>query len=300
MRVLKWGAGLASVGVITAVLMNWPGNGDSDAGRASAGKVAASVSNALPVQTKISQKAPSTPNEMMLSTQVQELVATGDPNKLYEAYILLADCVEFNKEHDRMVRDEKGPSAENVFGYRHMTEQEKLQDAKRCGPMTERERQSRIAYLSIAAKAGVPGSAVAFLREGPFGDNSALETRPSDPLVQEWKALARSQLTAEAEAGIDLGAINYLASEELSGTGVFEKNMRLAYRYFLALGLIESEVAGPNSDVAKFYGDDGQLLNLVGADLSPAERAAELAAAQQIAKKFRDSQKAGNANATHG
>jgi hypothetical protein len=28
---------------------------------------------------------------------------------------------------------------------------------------------------------------VALVEEGPFGDPSALETRPDDPLVKEWK-----------------------------------------------------------------------------------------------------------------
>lgn len=300
MRAWTWGAGLAAVVAVAVVLMNWQGIGSSEASEGRTGMPETSAHNALPVQTKISPKAPSAPTEVTLSMQIRDLVTTGDPEKLFDAYNLLADCDEFNREHDRMVQDEKGPTVENIFGYRHMTDQEKQQEVRRCGAMTERERQSRMDYLSIAVKAGVAGTAVAFLREGPFGDHSALTTRPNDPLVQEWKALARAYLTSEAEMGIDLGAINYLASEEMVGSDVFEKNVRLAYRYYIANGLIESVVVGPNSDIAKFYAEDSQLLKSVGAELSPAERAVEVAAAQQIARNFLDRRKATKAISAHG
>ena len=76
---------------------------------------------------------------------------------------------------------------------RGMTEREKQHDARLCGPMTERERQARLDYLAIALEAGVRGAAEAFLEAGPFGDPSALQTRPDDPLVKEWKATARAE-----------------------------------------------------------------------------------------------------------
>ncbi len=226
-----------------------------------------------------------------LSKQVHDLVETHDPAKLFLAYGLLADCDEFNRNHDRLIFDpellKKTPGSDNVTGLRGMTEQEKQQDAKRCGAMTERERQSRLEYLAAAAKAGVPGSAVAFHREGPFGDPSALATRPDDPLVAEWKARARAQLTAEADAGADPGVVNYIAVEYAAGSPTFERNARLAYRYFLANGLIQGELLGPDSDAAKFFAENSPLMDSIGKDLGPAERAAELAAAQRIAGNFR-------------
>lgn len=233
--------------------------------------------------------SPMPTGDVSLSRQVQELVATRDPEKLYLAYGLLAGCVEFNRDHDRMIYDEglRGKSAEDNFGYRHMTEQEKAREIKSCGAMTERERQSRLEYLAAAARAGVPGSAISFLREGPFGDPSALQTRPNDPLVQEWKTLAKAQLTAEADAGKDLAAVNYIATEYAAGSLTFEQNGRLAYRYFLANGLIHKELFGPDSDVAEFFAEDSALMASIGQDLSPAERAAETAAAKQIAENFR-------------
>lgn len=293
MRAWKIGVGLVSVGVIAAILINLPGHagGEAREGWAKLGTTTAPATASG--QSKARQGGISgTPQEEALSSQVQELVATREPEKLYQAYLLLADCDEFNRDHDRLIYDEKIRNKENILGYRQMTEQEKQHDSKRCGAMTERERQSRIDYLSIAAKAAVPGAAIDFLREGPFGDNSALTTRPNDPLVLEWKAVARVQLVSEAELGKDLAALDYLASEEFAGSKVFEKNVRLAYRYYLANGLIEGDIVGPDSDIAKFFAEDSQLLNAVGKELSTAERSVEMAAAQQIARNFRDRRKA--------
>jgi hypothetical protein len=51
---------------------------------------------------------------------------------------------------------------------------------------------------------------------------------------------------------------------------------------------------GPNSDVAKFFAEDSALMDSMGKSLSPAERAAELAAAKQIASNFRQRQARAN------
>jgi len=291
MSVGKWGLSVVSAGLIAAVVINWPGNA-GDATNVPAPLPVAPARAASPTVTASERPAlPMPSGDVSLSKQVQELVETHDPQKLFVAYWLLADCVEFNRDHDRLIFDpellKKKPNADNVTGLRHMTEQEKQQDTKRCGAMTERERQSRLEYLAAAAKAGVAGSAVAFLREGPFGDPTALTTRPDDPLVKEWKALAKAQLTAEADAGTDPGAVNYIAVEYAGGSAAFEQNPRLAYRYFLANGLIQGELLGPDADVARFFAEDGDLMASMGKDLSPAERAAESAAARQIALNFR-------------
>jgi hypothetical protein len=144
-------------------------------------------------------------------------------------------------------------------------------------------------YLAIAAKAGVPGAAVSFAREGPFGDRSALKTRPNDPLVQEWRAQAVAQMISAAESGSELSVIQYVAVESSIGTELFDKNPRLAYRYNFATGLLIGELAGP--EFAKPWEQDSELMRLLAKDLSPEERAAELAAAQQIANRFRERHK---------
>jgi len=258
--------------------------------------VVAPAHAASSVHSQPSQAAPTAAEDLTLASQVRHLVETRDPEKIFLAYRLLADCDEFNRDHDRVVFDsttlpQKGKPG-RVIPLRALTEQEKQQDAKRCGPMTERDRQSRLEYLAIAVRAGVPGSAVAFLLEGPFGDKTALKTRPGDPLVLEWKALAQAQMIAAAESGTDEGAVHYIAGEVWTGTAVFERNLRLAYRYNIAVGLLQRDIMGPDVGLAKAFAEDGEIMTSLAKDFSPAERAAELAAAHQIVKNYRDRRRA--------
>jgi hypothetical protein len=145
-------------------------------------RVIASPSAAQVLASDKHAAIPSLPVEAALSEQVERLLATHDPEKVMAAYSLLSNCDQFNRFHDRVVFDEelrkKNAHSDDLSGYRGMTESEKQHDKVLCGPMTERMHQSRIDYLAIAAKAGVSGAAVAFEIEGPFGDRSALSSRP--------------------------------------------------------------------------------------------------------------------------
>jgi len=292
MRIARIGIGLACAGAIAVVATNLPWRASSEAGGGNVPEIATKASATSFEPPRASRPAlPMPTGDVSLSRQVQDLVATHDPKNLFLAYGMLADCDEFNREHDRLIFDpellRKTPKSDNVSGLRGMTEQEKQRDTARCGAMTERERQSRLEYLASAAKAGVPGSAIAFVREGPFGDPSALKTRPDDPLVKEWKALAKAQLAAEADAGTDPAVVNFIAVEYAAGSPTIEQDARLAYRYFLANGLMQSELVGSDSEVAKFFAENSPLMDSIGKDLSQADRATEMAAAQQIASNFR-------------
>jgi hypothetical protein len=209
-----------------------------------------------------------------LNVQVERLLATHRPEDAYRAYWLVADCAAFNLSGDRIVFDEEEirqhtPGA--LPGFRGMSAEEKRRDATLCAGMTERERQSRLDYLALAANAGVFGAAVNFANEGPFGDPSALQSRPDDPLVREWKATASAQLTQAAEAEADMGAILYLADAYANGGPLTGKNPLLAYRYLVARTLIEDELARRPEPT-----------HVAAPDLSPEQGAAELAAARRI------------------
>ncbi|SFL67520.1 hypothetical protein [Rugamonas rubra] len=295
MRFKKWFPGALLAAAIAAALLAW-----QDSGSSTAQAVAASSSKAAP-QTSAPARAETKPSmfpvpvdEVPLAEQVQGLMATGDPEKAYHAYLLLARCEQFIRDGDRPTFDVellKTKRPEYLPGYRGMNEQEKQHDTKLCSGMTERLRLSKLESLAIAVKAGVMGAVAAFAQEGPFGDPGALKTRPDDPLVQEWKAVARAQLVSAVEAGTDISAIMYLAAESQNGSDLFEKNMLLAYRYFMAQGLFDGEQYGAESMSAKWFAKDGEFMVAMGKDLSPAERAAELAAAQHIADNFREQRK---------
>jgi len=226
--------------------------------------------------------------EPFLRAQVARLEATHDAADAFKAYRLLADCAAFMADHDRMIYDEsafKHPERGQIPGFRGMTDQEKRHDTVFCAAMSERERQSRLDDLALAVKAMVPGAASAFVREGPFGDMSALRTRPGDPLVQAWKAAAKTQLVRAAESGTDMDALLDLAVFTGGGNEVLDDDPRLAYRYKLALGFIYADKFGAGSMPGKEYAPDSPSLAILAQDLSPEARAAELADARRIADK---------------
>ena len=55
-----------------------------------------------------------------------------------------------------------------------------------CSDLSMAQLVARIDLVEKAARGGIPGAASAWIEQGPFGDKSALEQRPDDPLVVEW------------------------------------------------------------------------------------------------------------------
>lgn len=274
-----------AVGIAALLARQGP---DTDEGRpAQFPAVAAAPRPGTPVQRETRQPAPPVPEHEPLARQVERLMATGDPEQAFRAYRLVQDCAEFNLLQDRVIFDEaelrnwKGGS---LPGYRGMTEEEKQQASALCSPMTERERQSRLDYLAIAAQAGVWGAAVAFAGEGPFGDPTALRTRPQDPLVVEWKARAIEQLTRSAESGADVGAIAYLA-HAYAGSDLAEPDILLSYRYRMAELLLKEASQAPDAFLARAFAIHRAGFEDMVKDATPEERATELAAAQRIAAR---------------
>lgn len=234
--------------------------------------------------------APAAIAEPGLVEQVDRLIASRDPVKAYAAFTLINDCATYNRDHDRMVYDlAEVQSKRSMLPFRAMTDAEKHHDALLCAGMSERMRLSRIDYLAIAAKAGVRGAAIQMAQEGPFGDPSALLSRPDDPLVQEWKRTVLDQLTNSAESG-DMGTLAYLWAKEVMGDPITGKHPALAYRYVVAQGLIMRDLMGPDDLGAAMYGPDGGLARDIEG-LTTEQRAAELAAAQRIAEAAREQRK---------
>ena len=231
--------------------------------------------------------APLAAEEATLAVRIDRLIATHDPENAHEAYMLIAECDIFNREHDRMIFDIKEVTQKhNMFPYRGMNDSEKQHDAKLCTGMSERMRLSRLDYLAIAAKAGIGGAVVGMAMEGPFGDRTALTTRPDDPLVQEWKAQVRDQLTKSADDG-NMLTLNYLWGHTSTGDELIAKDPALAYRYALAQGLIFRELNGPEAPGATMHApDDPFMMSIV--ELSAEQRMAERAAAQGIADRARE------------
>ncbi|MBV6319600.1 hypothetical protein [Duganella violaceipulchra] len=128
-----------------------------------------------------------------LAQQVDRLAATGRPADALDAYWLVQTCIDFQRTGDLAVADGDFMRPANAA--------EKAAEKLLCADMTERMRTTRLDHLALAARAGIDSADLAFLQTGPFGDRSALESRPDDPLVLAWKAQALSYLEAQAQQG---------------------------------------------------------------------------------------------------
>lgn len=219
-----------------------------------------------------------------LAELVDHFSATGNPHDAMAAYLLLKNCAAFNRDGDQLIFEalDRHRPGHLMPGFRNLTDVEKAQQTRRCTGMTERMRVARLDYLAIAARAGVMGAAIEMASEGPFGDRTALDTRPDDPLVQAWK-LEVVTLLARAADGADLEVLEYMAARQQSNDPLFNQYPALAYRYGVARGLIYGDLIGPEETVHLLYAPDGALMQGIAAGLSPEQRAAELAAATRIA-----------------
>lgn len=211
-----------------------------------------------------------------LSAHVADLLASHDPHDAYAAYMLVSSCASFNRRHDLEMHDNK------LGAKRALSADERRDMTRMCGAMTERERLARLDYLATAVKAGVPGAAWMHAVEGPFGDPSALTTRPDDPLVREWKATAASQLDTAAEAG-DTTALMLWGLQKLGGSDLTDRHPVQGYGYLVAVGLIEAEIAQPGERSPQMFAEGSGLLTALGGQLTQEQRAAALIEARRIA-----------------
>jgi hypothetical protein len=239
------------------------------------------VSSATPPLPRVPPVPASIANvDQALSVQVERLLATRDAGSAYAAYFLVSACTTFNRHHDMKLYDDK------LRVQRDMTSSERQHMTKMCSGMTERERMARLDYLATAVKGGVDGAAWTFATEGPFGDLSALKTRPDDPLVQAWKTTATTQLSKAAEDG-DLMVLLVWGLQLLSGSDLAEKNPMLGFSYLAAFGFVQSDRMGPNDPGAQAYKDGSQMMNAFAGSLTAEQRSAAVAAGRGIADKLK-------------
>lgn len=249
-----------------------PVAGVAAAGQPGFGIVARTIPNRPPDRRNTLSRAPA------LSAQIDALIASGKAEDAWEAYLRIASCAYIQKWHALPFRLLIAPAREPS------PEEEKAEFAL-CTGLTERMKTSRLDYLETAAKAGVRGADLMFLEEGPFGDPSALASRPDDPLVRAWKRQAIAQVTAQANGG-DMGTLFVMNLAYISGNEVVEKNSLLALSYGFALRQIYDQIGisrAPPSMV------DDERLRWVGNGLTPDQIASAAAAGNDIAANFRAS-----------
>lgn len=240
---------------------------------ASTGRSLSSYFNldASPAPAPASTQASAAPG---LGQQLARLAASGSPDDAYAAYNLLDDCIVFQKEG-------RLPALEFDRGS-EMTADEKSAQQHLCADLTERQKGARLDFLALAAKGGVAGASTRFFYEGPFGDRSALRSRPDDPLVLAWKQQAVAQLTAQAEQA-ELSSLSTLMMAYLADGEVVRKDAPLAYGYLLALRMVHDDIL--TTGTVNPYQDS--YWHWLRDELSPEQQAAAASRANAIAARFR-------------
>lgn len=219
---------------------------------------------------------PAAPAET-LAARIDRLAASPAPLDAYRAWWLLHACTVFQ-------RGGSLPEAQADV-------RESIADpASFCAGMTERMKMARIDYLERAARGGVEAALADLVEEGPFGDPSALDTRPDDPLVKEWKTRVNGLLSGRAEQGA-WSSLYVLFTGFWFGNPAIAADRQSALAYGMALRDIMVQLDGLDEQAAIPF--NGPFLDAVGAGLSReqvAQASARAAAivAQAAAQRARE------------
>jgi hypothetical protein len=277
---VKWTAvapACAALGLV-AVLV-WPAWQPASAPPAPVPPTAAAASAAGPAWLSdlgAPSPAPKAPDAEPLARRVERLAASGDPRDAWRAWWLLHACVVFERTGRLPARD--GTAADALA-------EPIATPAQDCATLNERAKMARIDYLERAARGGVDGALAELVEEGPFGDPTALVTRPDDPLVQEWKARVNGMLNDEAEQGY-WSSLYQIFTGFWFGHPAIAADRQSALAYGMALRDIMVKLDGvPEAQAIPF---NGPFLDEIGAGLTPDQKARAQVRADAIVARVAD------------
>jgi hypothetical protein len=181
-----------------------------------------------------------------LHSELKQLAASGKGYDFVQAYMRIAECMHFDKTRELVVDDPTQPQASAALpGMRWANEKEVADKVRYCAGMNEMTKRSRLDYLERAASLRATDAAAMLVMEGPFGDPTALITRPEDPLVLEWNRKMRTLLVDNAERG-DVSSLIFLKLAHQHGIHPFESSrvLELSYQHVLDAQLGANKRAG--------------------------------------------------------
>nr|WP_314545650.1 hypothetical protein [uncultured Massilia sp.] len=263
--VLAMGLGLGACLGIALSHRDAPG-GDPAALPAPAAAAAASAAPA-PRIAWLSDSLPAQPAALSpalapaLGERLERLAASADPKDAYRAWWLLNACM-------RWQRDGRLPQPATKLD--DAVAEPIADPATLCGALTERMKMARIDYLERAARGGIDEALGLLVEEGPFGDPSALQTRPDDPLVKAWKERVSALAQGRAEQGSWTG-LYMLFTGLLFENPAIVVSRQDALAYGIAMRDIMVELDGAAEQEAIPF--NGPFLQTIGKDLSPAQAA---------------------------
>lgn len=215
------------------------------------------LSDSLPAQPAAPSAAPAP--APALGERLERLAASADPKDAYRAWWLLNACMRWQRDgrlpHPATQLDEA--VAEPI-----------ADPASLCGALTERMKMARIDYLERAARGGIDEALGLLVEEGPFGDPSALQTRPDDPLVKAWKERVSALAQGRAEQGSWTG-LYMLFTGLLFENPAIVVSRQDALAYGIAMRDIMVKLDGAAEQEAIPF--NGPFLQAIGKDLSPAQ-----------------------------
>ncbi|RFP13526.1 MULTISPECIES: hypothetical protein [unclassified Duganella] len=139
---------------------------------------------------------------------VEDMVraAAGDPEKSFIAFQKIQECLTLEKYKEVVddvdVKVTKQETGFQVQVLEHKVDEQALQVLRKtCAGLTGRTRLDRFQLLSYAVDQHVGGALGVYIFAGPQGDRSALEERPADPAVSEWRTDALKLLDDRIASG---------------------------------------------------------------------------------------------------
>ena len=179
-----------------------------------------------------------------LSAKVDRLTQSGknNPADAFAAYEVVATCVLLEGLHKAISGAMPSEDTESLRKARAQRDA----DRKDCETLSQRQRVDPIRQPDRRREGRRAGAGLAFYREGPAGDQDALQSRPTDPLVVEWKAAAISYVHRDAIRG-DINALS--AMSDIFSSGRITKpdpKGHLVYRDAMCARVREQQTGRPS------------------------------------------------------
>lgn len=207
-----------------------------------------------------------------VAAEVERLARSADVRDAMLAYSLVDRCIRAREAEAAIASLPRTPENQEI---RHELAASPARASEVCRGLSSAQIAGRLSLLERAASAGVPGAAVALAEEGPFGDRSALEQRPDDPLVVDWKRHVVELMQAAAHFG-DRASMVAL-STAFQGGGLAEREPQQALAYWIAQSETTRLAGGRVSR------NDGHITAALSSGLTPEQVAAAIEQGHKLA-----------------
>jgi hypothetical protein len=188
------------------------------------------------------------------------LARAGDKDAAYNVYQAAAVCAS---------NDEPAPAYNSGAELdRFLDERKKL--LALCVGVNSAQLQERLSFLTLAARAGKVEAQIDYFMEGPYGRDTDLAKSADDPIVQQWKTEAVTELKSAAGQGEPFALA--LLSQVYDAGELLPRDVKLSLAYKVA-----------EADARNSAWSEEQLRRNAGQKMSDSDFASALQTGKQIA-----------------